>query len=87
LYNEAITCLVDLIVEEMYSKEGKSSSGQINCKVSNFGLKEMAEGMAVSISQGKQCLHVYNESEGSKTFLIETMVEYGSITDSISFML
>ena len=61
LYNDAITLLVDAIIQEEYAHETQKQK-QLNCKVSNFALKDMSDGMAVSAAMGKQCVHVFNES-------------------------
>lgn len=75
--------MADLIIQEEYIHDGKKAAVQIKFQVKNAALRNLGEGMALSIVGGKNALHVFNESEGARTFLLDNLEEYGSVTDSI----
>ena len=46
----------------------------------------MAKGTVLHASLGSQAVHVYNESDGAKSYHCETLDEKGTIIDSIVLM-
>ncbi len=82
VYKDSLGIVANIIV----SQEDKSLPKEYNCRSSPIPIGSLGEGLALSMTLGKKSLHVFNESEGSKSYLLDSLEEYGTILDSITFM-
>jgi hypothetical protein len=61
VYKECLPIIAGIILKEEHLKKANVDSN-MECSAHNLPIKNLSEGMMLSISLGKNALHVFNES-------------------------
>ena len=88
VYTDCLNLIANIIVDEMLPPGSSRPLRTYDYKrlASSIKIGNFAKGTVLHTALGSQAVHVYNQSDGAKSYQYETFEERGTIIDSIVLM-